>query len=545
MYKNYFFLNRLIVEINSILNNSILLSAFSQEKDKLVLEIKNDGGIIFLEISVNPGFPYINFKDSYHRAKKNTVDFFEEFLPLKLLYLEIAAEDRILKIKSESNSIYFAIRGKYTNVHFHSNNNNFSSFKAPPNDFDRYEFIKEMESVIFINKLNTLQFQLTDIYDTWKELKTKYPIVGNDIISEVKSRIYRENKEEIAEQLSKVVNEIFYEKPTLFVDWKSLQVYLGISSFNIFPYSEKIFFEDLINALNSFISKKLYFEHFSGKKKKIQKYLDKELSHLSSKLNKLKGILEKGSKENEYQRLGNLLLINISLIHKGMNSIDLEDIYNENKRISIKLNETLSPKKNIDSYFDKAKNDHIKYEKSQELFNVTSKKYLHLKIIEKRFEEALEPEDYITIMKELNIKEESNKHYDYEIQNKFKHYLIENKYNVYVGRDSKNNDLLTTKFAKQNDYWFHARGVPGSHLVLRVDNTKEDIPKNILKKAASLAAFHSKAKTAGTVPVSFTLKKYVVKKKGMEAGKVALLREETLLVKPGIPDKCEYISKDY
>ncbi len=545
MYKNYFFLNRFIVEINSILNNSILLSVFSQEKDKLILEIKNDGGIIFLEISVNPGFPYINFRDSYYRAKKNTIDFFTEFLPSKLLYLEIAAEDRTLKIKLESNSIYFAIRGKYTNIHFHSNNNNLNSFKTPPDDFDRYEFIKEMESVIFINKLNTLQFQLAYNDDTWKGLKTKYPIVGNDIISEVKSRIFRENKEEIAEQLSKVIKEIFYEKPTVFVDWKSLQVYLGVSSFNIFPYSEKIFFENLINALNSFISKKIYFEHLSGKKKMIQKYLDKELSHLSSKLNKLKGILEKGSNESEYQRLGNLLLINISLIHKGMTAIDLEDIYNENKRISIKLNETLSPKRNIDSYFDKAKNDHIKYEKSQELFNDTSNKYIHLKIIEKKFEEAQEPEDYITIMKELNIKEESNKHYDDEIQNKFKHYLIESKYNVYVGRDSKNNDLLTIKFAKQNDYWFHARGVPGSHLILRVDNAKEDIPKNILKKAASLAAFHSKAKTAGTVPVSFTLKKYVVKKKGMEAGKVALLREETLLVKPGIPDKCEYISKDY
>ena len=130
MYKNYFFLNRFIVEINAILNNSILLSAFSQEKDKLILEIKNGGGIIFLEISVNPGFPYINFRDSYYRAKKNTVDFFEEFLPSKLLYMEIAAEDRTLKMQLELNSIYIAIRGKYTNIHFHSNNNNLSSFKS-------------------------------------------------------------------------------------------------------------------------------------------------------------------------------------------------------------------------------------------------------------------------------------------------------------------------------------------------------------------------------------------------------------------------------
>ncbi|MBT8378807.1 MAG: DUF814 domain-containing protein, partial [Ignavibacteria bacterium] len=106
------------------------------------------------------------------------------------------------------------------------------------------------------------------------------------------------------------------------------------------------------------------------------------------------------------------------------------------------------------------------------------------------------------------------------------------------------NDLLTTKFAKQNDLWFHARSVSGSHVVLRVENTKEAVPKNILKKTASLAAYHSKAKTAGTVPVAYTFKKYVVKKKGDPVGTVHLLREDVLLVKPEIPKDCEYVDKD-
>ena len=131
-----------------------------------------------------------------------------------------------------------------------------------------------------------------------------------------------------------------------------------------------------------------------------------------------------------------------------------------------------------------------------------------------------------------------------ELKDKFRQYKIENKYLLFVGRDSKNNDLLTIKFAKQNDYWFHARSVPGSHVVLRIENTKEVVPKNVLKKAASIAAYHSKAKTSGLAPVSYSLKKYVVKKKGMEPGKVALLKEEVLLVKPEIPEGCEYISAD-
>ncbi len=546
MFKNYFFLNRFIVEINSLIKDSLLTSAFSQDKDKLILEIKKAAETKFLEISVNPGLPFISLKDSFHRAKKNTIDFFTEHLPLKILFLEIAEADRVVRIRLDSGSLYFAIRGKYTNITLLTKDNKLENFKNFPEDFREDDFINEQGAVKFIKDFNLPLFQIYGS-DIWKELKNNYPFVGKEIISEVKSRIKEENKEENKEEiisaLNQIIKEIFYEKPAVFLDQKYLQVYFGVSTFIIFPFTEKIFFQDIINAFNFFISKKFNFEQLSDKRKKIQKHLDRELSHFSAKMNKLQSVLERGSKEEEYQKLGNLLLINISSIHKGMNNIELHDIYNDNKPVSIKLDEYLPPKKNVDSYFDKAKNDRVRLEKSRQLFDVTSKVYYNLKNIELKFSNINDPEEYNKIMKELNIKDEDKKNIQDDIKDKFKHYLIENKYNIFVGKNNTNNDLLTLKFAKQNDYWFHARSVPGSHVVLKVDNTKETIPKNVLKKAASLAAFHSKAKTAGTVPVSFTLKKYVVKKKGMEPGKVALLREDTLLVKPEIPDKCEYIEK--
>ncbi|MFZ0453390.1 MAG: NFACT RNA binding domain-containing protein [Ignavibacteriaceae bacterium] len=542
MYKNYFFLNRFVVEVNSILKDSFLISAFSQEKDKLLLEIRKERETRFLEISVNPGFPYITLKDSYHRAKKNTIGFFAELLPAQIQQFEIADSDRILKIKLAAGILYFVIRGKYTNISFYSGDK-LENFKNPPEDFIEGEFLKEMTSSHFIECFNLPYFILDEETDIWKELKIKYPIIGKEIISEVKTRLNEGSKDEIISTLTQIIREIIEGKPTVFLDKNNLQIYLGVSSFNIFPYTEEKFFNDLVSALNFFISKKFTYYLLNEKRKIIEKHLDKELSHFSSKMNKLKGTIERGSKEEEYQRIGNLLWINISIVHKGMNSIELEDIYNENKKVNIKLDENLSPKKNVDKYFDKAKNDRIRLEKSHQLFNTTLKAFNNLKRVEQKFLTARDPEEYNSIMKELNIKEESSKNHQDDIQNKFKHYLIEHRYNIYVGKNNTNNDLLTLKFAKQNDYWFHARSVPGSHVVLRVENSKDIIPKNILKKAASLAAFHSKAKTAGTVPVSYTFKKYVVKKKGMEPGKVALLREDTLLVKPEIPDKCEYVEK--
>jgi len=126
-----------------------------------------------------------------------------------------------------------------------------------------------------------------------------------------------------------------------------------------------------------------------------------------------------------------------------------------------------------------------------------------------------------------------------EERTSFKHYILHGQYHVFVGKDSRNNDELTTQFAKQNDLWFHARGVAGSHVVLRVDNTKEAVPKNIIKEAAALAAYYSKAKTSGMAPVSYTFRKYVHKKKGLDPGQVILSKESVVLVKPEIPKECE------
>jgi predicted ribosome quality control (RQC) complex YloA/Tae2 family protein len=125
-----------------------------------------------------------------------------------------------------------------------------------------------------------------------------------------------------------------------------------------------------------------------------------------------------------------------------------------------------------------------------------------------------------------------------EPESNFRRFLIDNKYHLFVGKNSKNNEELTTKFAKQNDLWFHARSVSGSHVVLRIENIKEQVPKNIIKKAASIAAFYSKAKTSKLVSVSYTFKKYVIKKKNLDPGQVILLREQVILVPPEIPEGC-------
>ena len=112
-------------------------------------------------------------------------------------------------------------------------------------------------------------------------------------------------------------------------------------------------------------------------------------------------------------------------------------------------------------------------------------------------------------------------------------YELENGFKVYAGKTDADNDLLSLRFARANDYWFHVKGMPGSHVILRVEEHEPD--RATLEQAASIAAHHSRARDGGTVAVNVTQARHVTKPKGAEPGTVQIKRERTLKVKPGLP----------
>jgi predicted ribosome quality control (RQC) complex YloA/Tae2 family protein len=102
---------------------------------------------------------------------------------------------------------------------------------------------------------------------------------------------------------------------------------------------------------------------------------------------------------------------------------------------------------------------------------------------------------------------------------------------ILVGKSAAGNDRLTTKLARPDDLWLHAEGLPGSHVLVR-NPQKAEIPSDILVKAASLAAAHSKGKSADKVPVTYTRARFVRKPKGAKPGLVTLSQRKTIMVKP-------------
>lgn len=536
MYKSYYYLNRLTLELNASLVGKKIISIFSQDKDRLIIQLD---GIeeSFIEVSVNHSDPFINIRSKFSRAKKNTIEFFNELINKTIKEVLIASDDRIIKIITDFGDLIFAIRGKYTNLFF--NSKTLSSFKNESEE-NLSEFKQEFESKFYHNRFIIPDSHLID-GKSIEEIREQYRFIGKEIENEVKAR--RTNGMNDSEALLNILQDIFSEDPAVYNDENTGEIHVGFNSLKIYSMFEKQLFDSTIKAFSFFLSKRYQYEEKNIKLKKIASHLDKELRKKSSRLNNLLLVVEKGSQELVYNKIANLLLINLNKIHSGLTELEVDDVYLPGSRLKVNLDSKLTPQKNVDRYFEKSRDSKINFEKSVKLYSSTKKDFDKLKACQLQIEKNPSLEKINEIMKELKIKDQEKQSHAEEAELKFKHYLVEKKYHVLVGKDSVNNDLLTTRFAKQNDIWFHARSVSGSHVVLRIENSKESVPKSVLKKAASLAAFHSKAKTAGVVPVSYTLKKYVIKRKGQPAGQVSLLKEDVLLVKPEIPPDVDYLTE--
>ncbi len=541
MYKNYYYLNRLVIELNSLLPGSILTECFSQESDRLVLKIESGHDELTLIISVKQNESFITKRDHFHKAKKNVLNFFGNFLPAKIKKVFIAEDDRVILFMLDTGNLYFTIRGKDSNVLFISNYEIILSFRKLAEGMKDI-IIKELTSKSYVAEFNQPDLSnLTEFNLHDKSQLKKYPSISKEIIKEATFRYTNSPSADQKKILIECIEEINNEQIKIYYDNFLDEMFFRPETYFSRNEEQSHLFSSYLEAVIFYLANSYKKNQSEDLKKLIEKNLTAQISKLSSKLNELKNKLETPSRENEYRETGNYLLINIHNIKKGMTRLEMNSDDKE-KHFIAKLDPTLSPKQNIDKYFEKARDEKEKLKHYNIVFQDSLKKYNKLLATQEKFKSSESVNDLQKIMDELKIKPGSEKQAKEEQYN-FKHYLIDGKYHLFVGRNSKNNDELTTKFAKQNDFWFHARSVSGSHTVLRVENSKEAIPKFVLKKAASIAAYHSKAKTAGLAPVSYTFKKYVVKKKGMEIGAVSLLKEEVLLVKPEIPVGCEFISE--
>ncbi|MBI2418077.1 MAG: DUF814 domain-containing protein [Ignavibacteriales bacterium] len=540
MIKNYFFLIRQCRELSQKLSGAILTDAFTQEKDVLMIEFLLPGrSSEFLEISCSQQSAHLLIRESYHRAKKNTIDFFKTLDTQKLESVEIALYERVIKLQFASGTLYFNIHGNQTNVLFTGTDGNTESFLKSeegewlPESFTFYtpEHVTELVSA----ECNSLPLA---------DFEKLYRIIGKDILEEAGERA-KANGVALQVNVTAVLNEVFYSP-------FSLRTYTNPPRLLACPESFTQTSSEILRvsvSVNEIIKHRLIeqhkVEHYKKIHTQIAKHLQKEKAFLSQKISKMKPVIADASREQLYKKCADLLLSNLYLVEEKTTKIQLADYEQEGMTIDIKIDPALTPAHNADVYYAKARNagkQRAQFAKE-------------LPGIEKKLERFIEQEKRLNDIKNLKEIEQladeilssgKNKEIkDNSPEAKFRRFYIFDQYTVLVGKDAHNNDVLTVQFAKPNDFWFHARSVSGSHVVVRNESNKDTLDKTVLQAAASLAAFYSKAKSAKLVPVAYTQKKYVVKRKGMHPGMVGLLKEKVVMVKPEIPAICiPYGAKD-
>lgn len=507
-----------------------MIFVLSQEKDLFHLifgkEFNSEENIV-LEFSTVPNAPHLLKRKYFQPAGKNLAYFFRDELPQRLIDIKVAYGERVFLLLLERGNIIISFRGARSNIYYLDHAGSPLS-QAKKNDGKT--FFEENPDLKFISLSESAKLDVTFNSESIDSIKLRFPFLGKTILRELGYR----GEITDSDTINELIHEICNGALKIVSQSSSVKMELLPDSFHSNGSIVKSF-GSVIPTLQEIISGARRRDAELQIRKRVETKLKRDIDFFIQKAEKLEQVINTPGKSEFYDQCANLLLINIEQINKGVNEITVENIFRNGELVKIKLKEDISPSENVNYYFRKARGEKLKYETAEKSFVMVNQKIVDLKRRLKIFEKM--------DLNELREFEKENKSDDgsqksgYKIDAKVRRFFLDNKWEILVGKDSENNDILTLKVARQSDYWFHARGASGSHVVLRFSG-KDKPPKEIIKKTAQIAAFYSKAKNSKLVPVCYTQRKYVVKRKGMNPGQVSLLREEVVMVPPQIPDGC-------
>lgn len=262
----------------------------------------------------------------------------------------------------------------------------------------------------------------------------------------------------------------------------------------------------------------------------VQTALERNRKKYDLQLKQLKDT-EKRDKHKVYGELINTYGYNLEPGAKKLEALN----YYTNEMITIPMDPTLTPQENAKKNFDKYNKLKRTFEALTDLIEETQDEIKHLESISTSLDIALSEEDLVQVKEELMDYGYIKRKYTgkkVKITSKPFHYLSSDGYHMYVGKNNFQNDELTFKIATGNDWWFHAKGAPGSHVIVKANN--EELPDRTFEEAARLAAYYSKNRSAEKVEIDYVEKKHVKKTNGGKPGFVIYHTNYSMLIDSNI-----------
>lgn len=291
-------------------------------------------------------------------------------------------------------------------------------------------------------------------------------------------------------------------------------------------------------------------ETFKNYRNTLLKLILDTLKKYNKRLLNINEKLQECDDMDKYRIYGELITANLYRIpNKNIDEIELENYYDNNNKIIIKLDKRYLPNINAKRFFKKYSKLKNALEVVSEQKKDTLKELDYIESVVYELESCTSIDELTVIFEEISendiFKEKMSKSSSSKKSKVKKSKLTKNKavsfnpikytidgYTVLVGRNNKENDYLTLKYASKNDLWFHTKDFHGSHTILKIDNNLPFPDDNLLVKVAQIATIHSKAKNSSNVPVDYCEVKFVKKPSGAKPGMVIYSNNKTLNVNP-------------
>lgn len=470
----------------------------------------------------------------------------------RIISVEQKDSERIIEISMEtlnelgftvSKKLIFEIMGKHSNIVLVDLNTGkiIDSIKRISIDVNRarqllpgkiYEYPPVQDKVPFKTASNQ---QIENSGNTPKQILSTIGGISPAIAQELFETPRR------AHLLSSIIESIDAGKyqPRVYVDSEGIPREFHITDLSDFEKScSKKYFDDLSGAVTWYFNNKKSSNRARQKSHDLVRHVSSTLEKLYLKDKRLKEDLLAAENSEELRLHGELLTANMHLIRQGASEITLTNYY-DGSDITIPLDPRFSPNKNAQIYFKRfgKSKTAIKEKKIQIRENKENIDYLESVLtFLNNTDSILEIQDLRSELEESGyVKRRKKDRYGRKKKYKAdpKKYETSGGFQVLVGKNNKENDLLTFQIASKTDYWFHTKDIPGSHVILL---TKGQTPRaEDVYETASIAAYFSKGRMSSNVPVDYVKVRYVKKPSGAKPGMVIFTHNSTVWVDPKLP----------
>ena len=544
MHSAYHTLLRVASGLAERLPGLSISEVYSQERDEFVVSFGKHGPDLLVSCAQRLNTCFLH--PALARARKNSVDVLAGCVGKTVLSVGMSLSDRVLRVDVDAGcTLQLLFFGAQSNaVLLDSSSVILDTFKharelvgtrfAPPAprpladaDF-RTAFASAPPGTPLTKAIQRLFPQLPAVVRREAVYRSGLPV--DAAVDAVQPAAL----ERLRVTLEALIQELAVACPRVLLDNEGAPVHFALCPLHHVTAARELMFENIQEGLHAFYVRARTSETYLTEKQRQQTALVHRLEKLRRSMVAMEADRDGADRAVLYQQRGALLMEHLDTIPRGVSHVA---IAGDTAAEEIPLISTLSAVQNAQRYFEKAKRARRARLLAEERLQAYGGTVRHT-------ESLLDELTHVHSRRELN---EYMKRNSEQLQRagagdqqdeerlRFRVFTVEGGFEVWAGKSSEENDELTLRHARPEDLWFHARGAPGSHVILKVASASGAPGKRARLQAAAIAAYYSKMRTARLVPVAVTKRKYVHKPKGAKAGSVVLQREEVLIVEPGLP----------